>query len=75
MTKPVIEMTAGDSGYEARISGDWTLPNAAEIEQQIGVAQKHAADATSHLNLAALNKLDTTGGLILLRLLGEPGPR
>lgn len=75
MTKPAIEMTAGDTGYEAQISGDWVLPNAAEIEKQIGVARKHASNATSMLNLAALNKLDTTGGLILLRLLGEPDPQ
>ncbi len=75
MTKPAIEMTAGNSGYEAQISGDWTLPNAAEIEKQIGVARRHASGATNMLNLAALNKLDTTGGLILLRLLSEPDPQ
>ncbi len=74
MTKPGIKMQAGDSGYEALISGDWTLPFAAGLEQQISVARKYSPDTTGKLNLSDLKSLDTTGGLLLLRLLGGVTP-
>ncbi len=74
MTTPGIEMSAGDTGYEAQISGDWTLLNAAGLEQKISVARKHSPDTTGKLNLSGLQNLDTTGGLLLLRLLGGTTP-
>lgn len=75
MSKPALEMSAGEGGYQARISGDWTLEHAADLEQQVALARQHAPDSTASLDLAALNRLDTTGGLILLGLLGQPGPQ
>jgi len=35
MTNPGIQIIAGDAGYEAQISGDWTLPYASELEKQM----------------------------------------
>ncbi len=74
MTQPGIEISSGDAGYEARISGDWTLRHAAGLETKIATALKHSPDTTGKLNLAELDTLDTTGGLLLLRLLNAAGP-
>lgn len=74
MIKPALEMITGASGYEARISGSWVLTNAVDLEKQIAKVQTHSPDSTRSLNLNELDTLDTTGSLLLLRLLDSPMP-
>ncbi|SDU37856.1 phospholipid/cholesterol/gamma-HCH transport system permease protein [Pseudomonas pohangensis] len=57
-----------------RISGDWTLPHYAQLEQQLAAIALPVSNAQT-LDLSQLQALDTAGANLLVRLLGCPRAR
>ena len=73
MSTPALQLPADDPSATATISGDWVLHNVARLESLISPLQARQ-QFLSGLDLSALQRLDTTGALLLLKLLGMPTP-
>jgi len=73
MASPALHLPADDTIAMAEISGDWVLHNVARLESLTSLRQ-FSGECLSGLDLRALQRLDTTGALLLLKLLGMPRP-
>jgi len=74
MSKPALHFSADDSSALAEISGDWVLRHVEQLESLSQGAGRSAQPPPGALDLHALQRLDTTGALLLLQLLGMPRP-
>lgn len=73
MSKPALHFSAHESSAVAEISGDWVLRHVEQLES-LSQDAGHSAGQPGTLDLHALQRLDTTGALLLLQLLGMPRP-
>ena len=71
-----IQFDQSHDGGSALIRGDWLLKTAQKLEDEINKKRrgKQFNAKLEILDISALERLDTTGGLLLLRLLSEPEP-
>lgn len=73
MSKPALHFSAHEPSAVAEISGDWVLRHVEQLESLSQDAGRSARQPGT-LDLHALQRLDTTGALLLLQLLGMPRP-
>jgi len=73
MTEPALHLPADVSPALAEISGDWVLRHVERLES-LSQSARNSSQPLSALDLHALKRLDTTGALLLLQLLGMPRP-
>lgn len=71
-----IQFTQGPDGSAALVAGDWLLRTADTIEDHIQKSRRHKNQKThlSSVDISGLQRLDTTGALILLNLLDDCRP-
>ncbi|GAB4118794.1 MAG: ABC transporter permease [Wenzhouxiangellaceae bacterium] len=74
MSKPALHFSAHEPSAVAEISGDWVLRHVEQLESLSLGAGRSAQPPPGALDLHALQRLDTTGALLLLQLLGMPRP-
>ncbi len=74
-TNGFFEIVPAQAGARLRISGDWTLPRAAQIEPIIAQALKSARQPPGSwtIDAQALKALDTAGALLLIRAVRASG--
>ena len=73
MNSPALQLPTDNATAMAEISGDWVLRNVARLESLTQPVRQQQRSLQG-LDLHALDRLDTTGALILLQLLGLPTP-
>lgn len=73
-SNPTLQMHAEQQPLCAEVGGDWVLANVEKLEQLIDRVRSGGTETIQQLNMQGLRRLDTTGGLLLLQLVGIPRP-